>query len=143
MNKTYIVKQKNTLSTWYLIDAEKQTLGHLSSKIAYLLKGKNKIDYTPHQINNSFIIIINAEKIQISGNKKSQKIYYKHSGRPGGLKTENFEQLQKRIPKRIIEQSVKGMLPKNILGRKLFKHLKVYTGKSHPHHAQPINIITI
>ena len=142
MNKTYIVKQKNTLPNWYLINAEKQTLGRLSSKIAYLLKGKNKINYTPHQINNSFIIVINAEKIQISGNKKLQKTYYRHSGKPGSLKTETFEQLQQRIPNKIIEQSVKGMLPKNTLGRELFKHLKVYTGKSHPHHAQK-NHITI
>jgi len=135
MNKTYIQKQNNK-STWFFIDAKNKTLGRLSSQIASTLKNKYSIYYTPYQINKSNIIVINAEHIKISGQKKYQKIYYKHSGRPGGLKKETFIQLQKRIPERIIEKAVKGMLPKNALGRKLFTHLKVYSGPDHPHDAQ-------
>nr|YP_009589123.1 50S ribosomal protein L13 [Corallina ferreyrae]QBL75639.1 50S ribosomal protein L13 [Corallina ferreyrae] len=135
MNKTFVPKQ-NKISQWYLIDAKNQTLGRLSTRIASTLKGKNNCNYTPHQINNAYIIIINAKDILISGSKKSQKLYYRHSGRPGSLKVETFEQLQKRIPTRIIEKSVKGMLPKNTLGRQLFRHLKVYPGTFHPHCSQ-------
>ena len=145
MNKTFIPNKKNyrSKSKWYLIDAKEQKLGRLSSKISILLRGKNNSYYTPHQINNSYVIVVNAEKIQVSGNKKLKKNYYRHSGRPGGLKTENFEHLYKRMPERIIEKAVKGMLPKNTLGRELFKHLKVYKGRSHPHNAQQNNIITL
>lgn len=135
MNKTYIQKQNNK-STWFFIDAKDKTLGRLSTQIASTLKNKYSIYYTPYQINKSNIIVINAEQIKISGQKKYQKIYYKHSGRPGGLKKETFTQLQKRIPTRIIEKAVKGMLPKNALGRRLFTHLKVYSGPKHPHDAQ-------
>jgi len=135
MNKTYIQKQNNR-STWFCIDAKDKTLGRLSTQIASTLKNKYSIYYTPHQINQSNIIVVNAEHIRISGQKKYQKIYYKHSGRPGGLKKETFTQLQKRIPARIIEKAVKGMLPKNAMGRRLFTHLKVYSGPHHPHDAQ-------
>ncbi len=135
MNKTYIQKQNNK-STWFFIDAKDKTLGRLSTQIASTLKNKYSIYYTPYQINKSNIIVINAEHVNISGQKKYQKIYYKHSGRPGGLKKETFTQLQKRIPTRIIEKAVKGMLPKNALGRRLFTHLKVYYGPNHPHIAQ-------
>jgi len=135
MNKTYIQKQNNK-STWFFIDAKDKTLGRLSTQIASTLKNKYSIYYTPYQLNQSNIIVVNAEHINISGHKKYQKIYYKHSGRPGGLKKETFTQLQKRIPTRIIEKAVKGMLPKNALGRRLFTHLKVYSGPHHPHGAQ-------
>jgi len=135
MNKTYIQKQNNK-STWFFIDAKDKTLGRLSTQIASTLKNKYSIYYTPYQINKSNIIVINAKHIKISGQKKYQKIYYKHSGRPGGLKKETFIQLQQRIPERIIEKAVKGMLPKNALGRRLFTHLKVYSGPDHPHDAQ-------
>jgi len=135
MNKTYIQKQNNK-STWFFIDAKDKTLGRLSTQIASTLKNKYSIYYTPYQINKSNIIVINAEHVNISGQKKYQKIYYKHSGRPGGMKKETFTQLQKRIPTRIIEKAVKGMLPKNALGRRLFTHLKVYSGPNHPHGAQ-------
>lgn len=141
MNKTYIPK-KSTEHTWYLIDAKNQTLGRICTKIASTLKGKTNSDYTPHFINKSYIIVINAEHVQVSGQKKSQKIYYRHTGKPGSLKKENFGQLQKRIPHRIIEKAVKGMLPKNILGRTLFTHLKVYTGSFHPHGAQNPTILS-
>lgn len=141
MNKTYIVK-KCLPNKWYLIDARNQTLGRISTQIASILRGKTYSYYTPHCINKSYIIIINAEHIQVSGQKKSQKSYYTHSGRPGSLKKENFEQLQKRIPNRIIEKAVKGMLPKNKLGRQLFTHLKVYSGTFHPHNAQNPTILS-
>jgi len=135
MNKTYIQKE-NKKSTWFFIDAKDKTLGRLSTQIASTLKNKYSIYYTPYQINKSNIIVINAEHVKISGQKKYQKIYYRHSGRPGSLKKETFTQLQKRIPTRIIEKAVKGMLPKNAMGRRLFTHLKVYSGPQHPHNAQ-------
>lgn len=124
--------------TWFLVDAKNKTLGRLSTQIASILKNKHSIYYAPHQISKSHIVIINASSIQVSGQKKSQKIYYKHSGRPGGMKQENFTQLQKRIPKRIIEKAVKGMLPKNTLGRQLFTCLKIYSGSDHPHQANDL-----
>ena len=142
MNKTYI-PPKNTTYKWYLIDAKNQTLGRTCTQIASLLKGKGNSSYTNHLINNVFIIVINAQHIQVSGQKKLKKMYYKHSGRPGSLKQETFEQLQKRIPNRIIEKSVKGMLPKNTLGRQLFKHLKVYSDALHPHRAQNPTILSL
>jgi len=136
MNKTYIAKEySNSQRAWFLIDAKDQTLGRLSTKIALILKNKHSIYYTPHQIGKSYIIIINASCIKVSGQKKQCKTYYRHSGRPGGLKQEKFIQLQKRIPERIIEKSVRGMLPKNTLGRKMFTCLKIYSGPDHPHKA--------
>nr|QCI07055.1 ribosomal protein L13 [Haraldiophyllum bonnemaisonii] len=134
-NITYIEKNNN-LNKWYIIDAKDQTLGRLSSKIAFLLKGKTSNTYTPYLKNSINIIIINSKFIKVTGKKIEQKIYKKHSGKPGGLKTETFNQLQHRIPNRIIEKSIKGMLPKNILGRDLFKKLKVYPNTIHPHSAQ-------
>ena len=135
MNKTYI-KKDNLNIQWFCIDANNQTLGRLSSQIASYLKNKNSIYYTPFQVSQSHIININAEKIKVSGHKKNQKLYRRHSGKPGGLKIETFKDLQNRIPTRIIEKAVKGMLPKNALGRQLFTYLKVYNGPNHPHSAQ-------
>ena len=136
MNKTItpspvIIEQK-----WYVIDAEKQRLGRLACEIAKILRGKKKPTYTPHLDTGDFIIVINAEKIEVTGRKSHQKLYRRHSGRPGSMKVETFEKLLKRIPERIIEKAVKGMLPKNTLGRQLFTKLKVYAGPSHPHQAQ-------
>ena len=136
MNKTItpspvIIEQK-----WYVIDAEKQRLGRLACEIAKILRGKKKPTYTPHLDTGDFIIVINAEKIEVTGRKSHQKLYRRHSGRPGGMKVETFEKLLKRIPERIIEKAVKGMLPKNTLGRQLFTKLKVYAAPSHPHQAQ-------
>ena len=137
MNKTYIPGHKNKQNvTWYLIDAESQNLGRLSTKIASILKGKYDITYTPYLNPKKHIIIINAKYIYIANNKKRQKEYKRHSGQPGGLKSETLEKLLKRIPTRIIEQSVKGMLSKNSLGRELFRQLKVYPENQHPHEAQ-------
>lgn len=142
MNNTYIPK-KIEKQKWYLIDATDQTLGRLSTKISTILRGKNNIEYTNFLNAQSYIIIINAQKIHITGQKKQQKTYKRHSGRPGGLIVKTFEQLNKRMPNKIIEQSVKGMLPKGSLGRKLFSQLKVYSSDHHPHTAQQPEDITL
>ncbi|WP_448514484.1 50S ribosomal protein L13 [Parathermosynechococcus lividus] len=128
---------------WYVVDAADQRLGRLATAIARILRGKNKAIYTPHMDTGDFVIVINAEKVVVTGKKRSQKLYRRHSGRPGGMKTETFDQLQARIPERIIEHAVKGMLPKNSLGRKLFTKLKVYAGAEHPHQAQKPQSLTI
>ena len=134
-NKTYIDKNK-IKNKWYIIDASNQNLGRLSSKIAYILRGKENNSYTPHLNNKINIIIINSKLIQITGKKKEQKEYKRHSGKPGSLKVETFSKLQERMPNKILEKSIKGMLPKNILGRQLFKQLKIYSNNIHPHSSQ-------
>ena len=136
MNKTSTPSLSTIKRNWFLVDAEGQTLGRLASEIANVLRGKNKPSFTPHLDTGDFVIVVNAEKIEVSGKKASQKLYRRHSGRPGGMKIEKFETLRDRIPERIIEQAVKGMLPHNSLGRQQFKKLKVYKGSDHPHDAQ-------
>lgn len=136
MNKTFITPTSKYQNQWYIIDARKQKLGRLSTQIASILNGKNDNTYIPHIKNKSYVIVINAKEVLVTGNKKHQKVYRKHSGKPGNLKIETFISLQNRIPERIIEQSVKGMLPKNNLGRQLFSKLKVYKDNYHPHEAQ-------
>ena len=136
MNKTFIPCADSINRRWCLVDAENLTLGRLATEVASILRGKNKPSYTPHLDTGDFVIIINAEKVRVSGNKASQKLYRRHSGRPGGMKTETFNALQKRLPERIVEKAVKGMLPHNSLGRQLFRKLKVYRGADHPHAAQ-------
>lgn len=133
-NRSYLPKQVD--QQWYLVDAENQRLGRLATTIASILRGKNKPIYTPHLDAGDFVIVINADKVIVTGKKPSQKVYKRHSGRPGGMKEETFEKLIKRLPERVIEHAVKGMLPKNRLGRDLFTKLKVYAGSSHPHAAQ-------
>jgi large subunit ribosomal protein L13 len=138
MNKTFLPSQASLEQeqNWYIVDAENQRLGRLASAVAMVLRGKNKPIYTPHMDTGDFVIIINAEKVAVTGKKSSQKLYRRHSGRPGGMKTETFAKLQARLPERIIEQAVRGMLPKNTLGRQLFTKMKVYAGPDHPHQAQ-------
>ena len=136
MNKTYVPPQNTLNHDWYVVDATDQRLGRLATEIATILRGKNKPEYTPHLDTGDFVIVINAEKIKVTGKKRTQKVYHRHSGRPGGMKTETFAQLQARLPERIVEHAVKGMLPKNSLGRHLFTKLKVYAGAEHPHQAQ-------
>ncbi|NJL84368.1 MAG: 50S ribosomal protein L13 [Chloroflexaceae bacterium] len=133
----------NYRTEWYIVDAAGQRLGRLASEIACILRGKNKPIFTPHLDTGDFVIVINAEKVAITGRKPQQKLYRRHSGRPGGMKLETFSQLKARLPERIIEQAVKGMLPKNSLGRKLFTKLKVYAGANHPHSAQKPEAIAI
>nr|WGH13807.1 ribosomal protein L13 [Lophurella pseudocorticata] len=131
-NKTIVTKSETTIR-WYIIDAKQYKLGRLSSKIAYILINKNSANYLPYQKENLKIIIINSKEIQVTGNKNKQKQYKRHSGRPGGLKIEIFEQLQKRIPNRILEHAIKGMLPKNSLGRQLIRNVKIYPDNIHPY----------
>ena len=146
MNKTPVPIEENFEKKWYVVDAAEQRLGRLATQVAMILRGKNKPTFTPHMDTGDFVIVVNADKVIVTGKKKEQKLYRRHSGRPGGMKVETFAQLQQRIPQRIIEKAVKGMLPKNSLGRKLFTKLKVYVGPDHPHQAQKpeeLNINTI
>ncbi|NEO25541.1 MAG: 50S ribosomal protein L13 [Kamptonema sp. SIO4C4] len=143
MEKTILPTTNPQEQQWYVVDAAGQHLGRLASEIAKVLRGKNKPTYTPHMDTGDFVIVVNAEKVIVTGKKASQKLYRRHSGRPGGMKTETFNQLQGRVPERIIEQAVKGMLPKNALGRKLFTKLKVYAGATHKHDAQKPEALAI
>ena len=136
MNKTLFPIKKETNCTWFLFDAQSKTLGRLSTEISRVLLGKNDTHYSPSNNINHGVIVINAEKINVTGKKINDKFYYRHSGRPGGLTIETFKEVQNRIPSRILEKAVKGMLPKGPLGRKLFTKLKVYKGSIHPHQAQ-------
>jgi large subunit ribosomal protein L13 len=136
MTKTFVPPHDTVERNWHVIDAEGQRLGRLATEIATILRGKNKPNFTPNMDTGDFVIVVNADKVVVTGRKDSQKLYRRHSGRPGGMKTETFAQLQARIPERIVEQAVKGMLPKNSLGRKQFTKLKVYAGPEHPHQAQ-------
>lgn len=134
--KTIIPKTKDVERKWYVIDAEGQVLGKVAERAAIVLRGKHKPTFTPHQETGDYVIIINAGRVDVTGRKRTDKMYYRHTGFPGGLRSENFEGLIRRRPEVPIEQAVRGMLPKNRLGRKIFKNLKVYAGASHPHEAQ-------
>ncbi|MFB8797663.1 MAG: 50S ribosomal protein L13 [Microcoleus sp.] len=136
MNKTYVPTQDSLEHKWYVVDAADQRLGRLATEVATYLRGKHKPTYTPSMDTGDFIIVINAEKIAVTGKKRTQKIYRRHSGRPGGMKTETFAKLQARLPERIVEEAIRGMLPHTSLGRQLFTKLKVYAGPEHPHAAQ-------
>ncbi len=141
--KTYVPPVDGVEQKWYVIDASQYRLGRLAAEVAKILRGKNKPTFTPHMDTGDFAIVVNADKVQVTGKKRSQKLYRRHSGRPGGMKVETFDKLQARIPERIVEQAVRGMLPKNALGRKLFTKLKVYAGPEHPHEAQKPETIEI
>lgn len=143
MNKTLVPKLESIEKKWYVVDAENQRLGRLATEIANILRGKNKPTYTPHLDTGDYVIVVNADKVVVTGRKTEQKLYRRHSGRPGGMKIETFAKLQQRIPERIIEKAVKGMLPKNSLGRSLFTNLKVYSGATHPHEAQKPEVLNI
>ena len=136
MNKTSLPPIDSIDRQWYVVDAENQTLGRLATEVAAVLRGKNNPSFTPHLDTGDFVVVVNAEKIKVSGRKPQQKLYRRHSGRPGGMKVETFEALQERIPERIVEKAIKGMLPHNALGRQMFRKLKVYKGTEHPHAAQ-------
>ena len=136
MNKTSVPSIDSIDRQWYLVDAENQTLGRLATEVASVLRGKNKASYTPHLDTGDFVVVVNADKVRVSGNKPQQKLYRRHSGRPGGMKVETFAHLQERLPERIVEKAIKGMLPHNALGRQMFRKLKVYKGTEHPHAAQ-------
>ena len=134
--KTYSQKKKEIDHRWYLVDAEGVVLGRLASKVAQLIRGKHKPTFTPHMDGGDYVVVINAKKVRLTGKKMEQKQYFRHSGYPGGLRTQTFAEMRESYPERIIEQAVKGMLPKNRLGRAMFKKLKVYAGGEHPHGPQ-------
>ena len=134
--KTYSPKPADIERAWHLVDATDLPLGRLASEIAGVLKGKNKPIYAPHADTGDFVVVVNAENVAVTSDKSRTKIYYRHSGYPGGIKAETFESLRERRPEAIIERAVRGMLPKNRLGRKMIKKLKVYAGPDHPHEAQ-------
>ena len=134
--KTYSAKPESVKRDWYVVDASGKTLGRLATELANRLRGKHKPEYTPHVDTGDYIVVINADKVAVTGNKANDKMYYRHTGYPGGLKEANFATLQAEKPEMIIEKAVKGMLPRNPLGRAMFRKLKVYAGTEHPHTAQ-------
>jgi len=139
--KTIFVKPQDVTRTWYLVDAEDKVMGRLASRVVAILRGKNKPQFTPHWDEGDSVIIVNAEKVKVTGRKPASKLYYRHSGYPGGFRAEPFEKLIARKPAYPLERAIRGMLPKGALGRKLCKHLKVYAGPQHPHAAQqPVKI---
>ena len=141
--KTYSAKPKDIKKNWYLIDAEDQVLGRLATRVADILRGKNKPIYTPHIDTGDFLIIINAEKVIVTGKKNQQKEYKRYSGYPGGPKLIPYRRMLKKHPERIIEHAVRGMVPHNRLGRAMLKKLKVYAGPDHPHAAQEPEILKL
>ncbi len=134
--KTFSARAETVQHDWYVVDATDRVLGRLASQIALRLRGKHKAIYTPHVDTGDFIVVINAEKIRVTGNKAEDKMYYRHSGYPGGIYETNFRKLQARFPDRVLEKAVKGMLPKGPLGYAMIKKMKVYAGGVHPHAAQ-------
>lgn len=134
--KTFSAKSHEVKRDWFVVDASDKVLGRLATEIARRLRGKHKAEYTPHADTGDYIIVTNAEKVTVTGRKFKDKMYYRHTGHPGGIKSDSFEKLQARNPARIIELAVKGMLPKNPLGREMYRKMKVYVGSDHPHAAQ-------
>jgi large subunit ribosomal protein L13 len=134
--KTYVATPANRQRDWYVVDAEGKTLGRLATQLADALRGKRKPEYTPHCDTGDFVVVINAEKIRVTGNKVNDKLYHRHSGYPGGLRTRTLGEMLQRRPEEVIRKAVKGMLPRNRLGRQQLTKLKVYAGPEHPHEAQ-------
>lgn len=141
--KTFTAKPDSVKHDWYVVDAEGKTLGRFASEIARRLRGKHKSEYTPHVDIGDYIIVLNAEKVTVTGNKRENKTYYRHTGYVGGIKQANFEEMISRSPTRVIKIAVKGMLPKGPLGRKMYLKLKVYKGNEHKHMAQQPQILNI
>jgi large subunit ribosomal protein L13 len=143
LQRTFSPTPADITRTWYVVDANDVPLGRLSSEIAQVLRGKSKPTYAPHFDGGDFVIVINAEKVHVSGSKETEKIYYRHSGYPGGLRAETLSEVRTKHPERLIETAVRGMLPKNRLGRQMFRKLKVYAGAEHPHDAQMPQPLTL
>ena len=141
--ETTSIRIEEITHDWYLVDAENQILGRLASRVAQILRGKNKPYFTPHMDMGDFVIIINAKKVKVTGNKNKNKTYFRHSGYPGGITKVNLRKVREQFPEKIITNAVKGMLPHNRLGSKLLKHLKIYSNELHPHKAQKPQIITL
>ena len=142
MNTYFARKEDFTQKSWRLIDAKDKVLGRLATEVTDILRGKNKAQFTPQVDTGDFVVVINAEKVRLTGRKWSQKFYYRHSGYPGGLKSISAEDLLQKKPEELIRHAVRGMLPKNRLGRQMFKKLKVYKGDEHPHEAQEPVLLT-
>jgi large subunit ribosomal protein L13 len=136
VGKTYVTKKQDVQRSWYVVDARGQTLGRLATQVARMLRGKHKPIYSPSVDVGDYVIVVNADKVHVTGRKLDQKMYYRHTGYPGGLKQITLRNLLQKHPTRVIEHAVRGMLPKNRLGRQMFKKLKVYAGPDHPHEAQ-------
>ncbi len=141
--KTYIAKNGSVERKWYVVDASGKTLGRLASQLAARLRGKHKAEFTPNHDTGDFMVVINADKIAVTGNKAQDKIYHHHTGYVGGIKSENFADMIQRAPERVLEIAVKGMMPKGPMGRKMLTKLKIYAGSEHPHEAQQLQPIEI
>ena len=141
--KTFSAKAGEINHDWFVVDAADKTLGRLASQIAHHLRGKHKPEYTPHIDTGDYVVVINAEKIRVTGAKAKDKLYHHHTGYPGGIKSISFEKLIDKAPERVIQGAVKGMLPRNPLGRAMFKKLKVYAGAEHPHAAQQPQVLNV
>ena len=141
--KTFSAKPAEVIHDWYVIDATGKTLGRMATEIARRLRGKHKPEYTPHVDTGDYIVVVNAEKVHVTGKKVTDKVYYRHTGFPGGIRSLTFEKMRDKKPEKIIQIAVKGMLPKNPLGRAMFRKLKVYAGPEHNHHAQQPQLLEI
>jgi len=141
--KTYSAKPADIQQDWFIVDATGKTLGRMATEIAHRLRGKHKAEYTPHMDVGDYIVVVNAEKVAVTGKKGTDKIYHSHTGYPGGLKSISFNKLIEKAPERTIQSAVKGMLPRNPLGREMFRKLKVYAGDQHPHAAQQPQILEL
>lgn len=141
--KTYFIKESEIQKKWYVVDADGKTLGRICTHIATVLRGKNKATFTPHADMGDNVIVINAEKVRLTGKKASKKTYYRHTGYHGGIKETKFSEMIKNKPENVIQFAVKGMLPHNKLGRAIIKHLKVYRGPEHPHQAQQPELLEL
>ncbi len=143
MHRTYVAKPGEVERKWYVVDATDQTLGRLATRIASILRGKHKVEFTPHEDVGDFVVVVNAEKIKVTGRKLDQKVYYHHTGYPGGIKGITLRRQLELHPERVIESAVKGMLPRGPLARRQFKKLKVYAGAQHPHEAQQPELLVL
>ena len=141
--KTFTAKPETVKRDWYVVDATGKTLGRLASELALRLRGKHKAEYTPHVDTGDYLIVLNADKVAVTGNKRTDKVYYRHTGYVGGIKEATFEEMIARHPERVIEIAVKGILPKGPLGREMFRKLKVYAGNEHNHAAQQPQVLDI
>jgi large subunit ribosomal protein L13 len=141
--KTYTAKNETVRRNWYVVDATDQTLGRMATAIANRLRGKHKAEFTPNVDTGDYVVVVNAEKVKVTGNKAEDKMYHHHTGYPGGIKSVNFETLINQTPERVIEKAVKGMMPKNKLSRAMLSKLKVYAGTEHPHAAQQPQVLEL
>ncbi|MCY3540986.1 MAG: 50S ribosomal protein L13 [Gammaproteobacteria bacterium] len=141
--KTVSTRARDVVHDWYVVDASQYTLGRLAAALAHRLRGKHKPQYTPHVDTGDYIVVVNAEQVRVTGRKETDKIYYRHTGYPGGIKSRTLQEMREKRPEQIIQRAVKGMLPRNPLGRQVARKLKVYRGSEHPHTAQQPRALTL